>query len=246
MSRRDLSFLLLSLLVHGAFLWLLLGVELRVPDDFEFALPEAIEFGIYEEMEAVEDELAEMSTEEEADADSSSSALAKEGREAREKKEERKEKKNEATRDETRTPTPARIPPGSQIALRIDMAAVRASRLEGAARDLIRKIPDWHLIAGGSGIDPIDGSTGSSSRPRILAAVISSSWLGRVSRAGRRSERQPSRSPPLKERRPSFPSKAASRSPPGIQSIRPNGFSRSSGLGISPSPRPMRSASFAP
>lgn len=157
MFRRNLSFFLLSLLVHGAFLWLLLGVELRVPDDFEFALPEAIEFGIYEEMEAVEDELAEMSTEEEADADSSSSALAKEGREAREKKEERKEKKNEATRDETRTPTPARIPPGSQIALRIDMAAVRASRLEGAARDLIRKIPDWHLIAGGSGIDPIDG-----------------------------------------------------------------------------------------
>lgn len=161
MSRRDLISYLLSILAHGAFVYLLLGVDLGVPDDFEFALPEAIEFGIYEEMEAAEEELAELSPEEEHANDSSSTSgtsdAQDDAKEGEAEKEPPKPEPKQEKQEERPPPKPARIPPGSQIALRVDMAAVRASRLEGAARDLIRKIPDWHLIAGGSGIDPIDG-----------------------------------------------------------------------------------------
>lgn len=51
---------------------------------------------------------------------------------------------------------PSRIPPGAQLAIRLDMALVRASPLAPDVRRLLDAIPDWHLILDGSGIDPID------------------------------------------------------------------------------------------
>lgn len=51
---------------------------------------------------------------------------------------------------------PSRIPPGAQIALRLDMASVRASPLAPEVRRLLAAIPDWQLILAGSGIDPLE------------------------------------------------------------------------------------------
>lgn len=48
---------------------------------------------------------------------------------------------------------PSRLAPGSQIALRLDLAAIRASTLAPAVQRLIDGIPDFHLLLDGSGID---------------------------------------------------------------------------------------------
>jgi len=48
-----------------------------------------------------------------------------------------------------------RLPAGAQIAIRIDLAAIRASPLAEDVRRLLRAIPDWQLLLEGSGIDPL-------------------------------------------------------------------------------------------
>jgi len=49
-----------------------------------------------------------------------------------------------------------RIPPGAQIAIRLDLAEVRASALRPQVAALLDAIPDWHLLLDGSGIDTIE------------------------------------------------------------------------------------------
>ena len=51
---------------------------------------------------------------------------------------------------------PARLPPGAQIALRVDMARIRSSPIVGDVRTLLAAIPDWKALLDGSGIDPIE------------------------------------------------------------------------------------------
>jgi hypothetical protein len=46
-------------------------------------------------------------------------------------------------------------PAGAQIALRLNLARVRDSELAPDVRDLLEAIPDWQLILGGSGLDPL-------------------------------------------------------------------------------------------
>jgi hypothetical protein len=50
---------------------------------------------------------------------------------------------------------PSRIPPGAQLALRIDMKRVRESPLAPDVTGFLRGVPDWQLILEGSGIDPV-------------------------------------------------------------------------------------------
>ena len=50
----------------------------------------------------------------------------------------------------------AYAPPGAQLALRLDMARIRRSRLAPDVRDLLRAIPDWQALLEGSGIAPVD------------------------------------------------------------------------------------------
>jgi hypothetical protein len=154
-TRRDFTFIALSLALHGAFIALLVTLPLDLPDDFEFALPVEVEFGIVEEMEG-EDEPAVAEPEPEPEPkrrpkkpDLGPSATSSTEAAAEEEAPEEPPKPSAAPA--------SRIPAGSQIALRIDMSRVRDSRLSAAARKLIRQIPDWHLLAGGSGIDPVDG-----------------------------------------------------------------------------------------
>jgi hypothetical protein len=50
---------------------------------------------------------------------------------------------------------PARIPPGAQLALRVDLRRVRESPLGRDVRAFLRGVPDWQLLLDGSGIDPV-------------------------------------------------------------------------------------------
>jgi hypothetical protein len=49
-----------------------------------------------------------------------------------------------------------RLPPGAQIALRVDMTRIRKSPVVGDVRALLAAIPDWKALLEGSGIDPIE------------------------------------------------------------------------------------------
>jgi hypothetical protein len=50
----------------------------------------------------------------------------------------------------------ARIPPGAQIALRVDMTRIRNSPIAPDVRRLLAAIPDWKALLDGSGIDPLE------------------------------------------------------------------------------------------
>ncbi|MCB9635673.1 MAG: hypothetical protein H6721_26440 [Sandaracinus sp.] len=49
----------------------------------------------------------------------------------------------------------ARIPAGAQIALRLDLAIVRTSPLARDVAQLLAAIPDWQMVLEGSGLDPL-------------------------------------------------------------------------------------------
>ena len=48
------------------------------------------------------------------------------------------------------------LPPGAQIAVRVDMGRVRASPIANDVRGLLTAIPDWKALLEGSGVDPVD------------------------------------------------------------------------------------------
>ena len=50
---------------------------------------------------------------------------------------------------------PSRIPPGAQLALRVDLKRVRESPLAADVTTFLRGVPDWQLLLQGSGIDPV-------------------------------------------------------------------------------------------
>jgi hypothetical protein len=53
------------------------------------------------------------------------------------------------------TEGPSRLPPGAQLALRIDLARVRESPLGPDVTRFLSAVPDWQLLLDGSGIDPV-------------------------------------------------------------------------------------------
>ena len=50
---------------------------------------------------------------------------------------------------------PSRIPPGAQLALRIDVRRIRESPLGPDVTSFLQGVPDWRLLLDGSGIDPV-------------------------------------------------------------------------------------------
>ncbi len=50
---------------------------------------------------------------------------------------------------------PSRIPPGAQLALRVDLRRVRESPLGPDVTAFLLGVPDWQLLLDGSGIDPV-------------------------------------------------------------------------------------------
>jgi hypothetical protein len=51
---------------------------------------------------------------------------------------------------------PSRLPPGAQLAMRIDMHRIGESALAPAVREFFRRVPDWYLLLHGSAIDPVE------------------------------------------------------------------------------------------
>ena len=51
---------------------------------------------------------------------------------------------------------PSRIPPGAQLALRVDLKRVRESPLAPDVTRFLQGVPDWQLLLEGSGIDPVE------------------------------------------------------------------------------------------
>ena len=50
----------------------------------------------------------------------------------------------------------SRLPPGAQIAVRVDMTRIRASPIADDIRAFLGAIPDWQALLDGSGISPVD------------------------------------------------------------------------------------------
>lgn len=75
----------------------------------------------------------------------------------------------------------SRIPPGAQLAIRLDMERIRASRLAPQVQSLLESIPHWRLILEGSGIDP------TTDLDRLMLATPNPRQLSRLVMAGRHS-----------------------------------------------------------
>ncbi len=174
-----------SLLLHGLTLLLVNAATSRPRLDFEFELPAEVEFGLTEAMEAAGgagaqaaasvrgasgegsvaagggslDAGTDAGLDAGTDAGLDAADLVATASGAAEDEDETGELGNitEDTPTEPEALTgPARIPPGAQIALRIDMGEVRRSPLAPEVRRLLTAIPDWALILDGSGIDPLE------------------------------------------------------------------------------------------
>ena len=168
-----------SCVLHGLVLVVLVSVRPPPDLDFEFELPVEVEFGLTEAVEAVQTGVTQDIEPTEAESgpegaetpppvvDAGVDAGARDagvdaGEDAGE--EDAGEDAGDAGADAdlvARGPPasldgPASIPAGAQIAIRFDMARVRASPLQGDVRRLLASIPDWHLILNGSGIEPLD------------------------------------------------------------------------------------------
>lgn len=166
-----------SFILHGVILGVLIAVEPPPELDFEFEMPSEVEFGLTDAVDAVEtgstDSAEAVEPDTAATSENGSQAVADAGVDAARDAgvDAGPEDAGEDTQDGgdadidadliARGPPasldgPSSIPAGAQIAIRFDMARVRASPLNGEVRRLLASIPDWQLILNGSGIRPID------------------------------------------------------------------------------------------
>ncbi len=155
------------------------------PLDIDFTLPTEVEFGLTEESSATlsaentpalpaqeqqdtgpkraSDE--KLSPEEQAQREEEQrkeAEAAKKRREARKKRREEAERRRQEAREAQLAKSrevaeeEVRLPAGAQIALRLDMARVRASPLKGSVSRLLAEIPDWQMMLRGSDIEPVE------------------------------------------------------------------------------------------
>lgn len=106
------------------------------------------------EVEEAEAEVEPDPEEEETEETEEPEDLSDEGEEESDENENEEDSDDEGDEGENQQ-TSSRIPPGAQIALRLDMDQVRQSRMAGQVRRVLESIPDWHLILDGSGVDPM-------------------------------------------------------------------------------------------
>ena len=161
-----------SILLHGLIYFLVMTFG-TVPDlDFEFEMPTEIEFGMTDELEAAgggfdapppPEQVAAETTDGEGgegaaadagppkpDAGPPDAGVPDAGPLVAEAETDEEGAGAEEGEDEST------LPAGAQIAIRIDMARVRASALNEDVRRLMAAIPDWQLLLEGSGLDPLD------------------------------------------------------------------------------------------
>jgi hypothetical protein len=159
-----------SLAVHLAFAF---GVDqvLSAPSiDIEFQLPMDVELGLTEELALAGKPVAPLAAPESAPEPPSPLADPLVPAPDEPKKPKRKPKPKPetdagapeaprgATTDAGAGGTAAegsRLPPGAQIAVRVDMTRIRKSPIADDMRAFVAAIPDWKALLDGSGIDPI-------------------------------------------------------------------------------------------
>jgi hypothetical protein len=156
-------------------MWLFVTFVLRAPElDIEFTLPMDVELGTTESLTPVATPSAESpppargagSSAGSAQLDASVDAAvadggAEGGLEAGARDGGRSKRQSDSA---TEVPAlasdggaePARLPPGTQIAVRVDMERIRESPIANDVRALLVAIPDWQALLEGSGIDPVD------------------------------------------------------------------------------------------
>lgn len=170
--------LVASFAVHLALFVYLSGVTSSYDFDFELVLPAEVEFGVTEEVTIDEvafpspatrraagkratepsddltEPLVDAGVRETPDAGPDTDV----GTEDEERSEERASPSPEADSMAVASSTitgPSRIPPGAQLALRIDMKRIRESPLGPDVTKFLRAVPDWQALLSGSGIEPV-------------------------------------------------------------------------------------------
>lgn len=164
----------LSALLHvGA--WLFVSFVLRAPElDIEFTLPMDVELGTTESLSPVATPAAESPAQSGVGASAAGAALLDGSVDAAIADAGTDAGPDGAARDGGRAKKqsdggaeipalandggaePARLPPGTQIAVRVDMARIRESPIASDVRALLVAIPDWQALLDGSGIDPVE------------------------------------------------------------------------------------------
>lgn len=74
---------------------------------------------------------------------------------------------------------PSRLPPGSTVAIRVDLERVRGGVFERPVRDLISTIGEWTILLEGSGVDPL------ADFDQIFLATPNPQQFGKIAIAGR-------------------------------------------------------------
>lgn len=162
-----------SIVAHALFAIVLMDVTNAPSFDFDLELPDTIELGLTDELEAYQGGREAPEPEPEAsagvaagdgfaDAGVPDAGIADAGVDAGRRRDAgvdagpavaSAEGDGEGTGAGEGT---SRIPAGAQLAVRIDLATVRASPLADDVRRFLMAIPDWQLILEGSGLDPLD------------------------------------------------------------------------------------------
>jgi hypothetical protein len=158
--------LLVSCLLHAGFSWLV-AVVFRPPAlGIEFQVPIDVELGLSEELAAAP--LPAPAPPPEPEASAANPTVAGEGEVKKPKpKPKPKPEQPKVAHDggvadggellaDPNAPPGSRLPPGAQIAVRVDMARIRTSPIAADIRGLLAAIPDWQALLDGSGIDPVD------------------------------------------------------------------------------------------
>lgn len=163
----------LSCALHALLGWLV-AVVFKAPDlGIEFELPIDVELGLTSEVDGFAPHPSPSPMEPEPTPPPPSDAVANaELEEAERKREERKREREEKAKREreareaaakesaqlaqTHEAESSRLPPGAQIAIRVDMTRIRASAVAEDIRALLAAVPDWKALLDGSGIDPVD------------------------------------------------------------------------------------------
>ena len=152
--------LVASLALHLALFAYVASRTAQFEFEFDLAMPTEVEFGVTEGSElAIRSEPA---TEQPAPEPKPAATSSAEGPKPKPKPERKPKPKPKPSVEPESAPVsspategPSRLPPGAQLALRIDLERVRQSPLGPDVTHFLSAVPDWQLILDGSGIDPV-------------------------------------------------------------------------------------------
>ncbi|MBN1654070.1 MAG: hypothetical protein JXA30_09860 [Deltaproteobacteria bacterium] len=196
-----------SLLIHTLIFLSLAGLSSLPSVGFQIELPAAVEFGLTEKTALMAPQpdrssrnpIKPESTVASLESKTEVVSIEKEKKRQKKKKEQSRDAGTESSgekgkfddkglgknlygRPDSGTPQLAAFaPPGTQLALRLDMQRVRRSPLAAEVRTLLQAVPDWNLILDGSGIDPVsDLNRLFVASPNLLRSrlVIAGQYLG--------------------------------------------------------------------